>query len=37
MVDYVKSFDSNKTMCFKVIDNKLLKTYNKIGKELTVQ
>ena len=34
MVGYVNCFDSNKTMSFKVIDNKLLKTYTKIGKEL---
>ena len=30
MIDYVKHFDSNKTMSFKVNDNKLLKKYNKI-------
>ena len=30
MIGYVKCFDSNKTMSFKVIDNKLLKNYNKI-------
>ena len=30
MIGYVKHFDSNKTMSFKVIDNKLLKKYNKI-------
>ena len=30
MIGYVKHFDSNKTMYFKVIDNKLLKKYNKI-------
>ena len=30
MIGYVKQFDSNKTMSFKVIDNKLLKKYNKI-------
>ena len=32
MIGYVKHFDSNKTMSFKVIDNKLLKeyTYNLI-------
>ena len=30
MIDYVKHFDSNKTMSFKVGDNKLLKKYNKI-------
>ena len=30
MVGYVKHFDSNKTMSFKVGDNKLLKKYTKI-------
>ena len=30
MVGYVKCFDSNKTMSFKVTDNKLLKTCTKI-------
>ena len=30
MIGYVKHFDSNKTMSFKVGDNKLLKNYNKI-------
>ena len=30
MFDYVKHFDSNKTMSFKVSDNKLLKKCNKI-------
>ena len=30
MVGYGKFFDSNKTMSFKVIDNKLLKKYTKI-------
>ena len=29
MIGYVKHFDSNKTMFFKVNDNKLLKKYNK--------
>ena len=29
MIGYVKHFDSNKTMFFKVSDNKLLKKYNK--------
>ena len=29
MIGYVKHFDSNKTMSFKVGDNKLLKNYNK--------
>ena len=30
MIGYVKHLDSNKTMSFKVIDNKLLKKYTKI-------
>ena len=30
MIGYVKNFDTNKTMSFKVGDNKLLKKYNKI-------
>ena len=30
MIGYVKNFDSNKTMSFKVDDNKLLKKYNRI-------
>ena len=30
MIGYVKNIDSNKTISFKVDDNKLLKTYNKI-------
>ena len=30
MIGYVKHFDSNKTMSFKVSDNKLLKKYTKI-------
>ena len=30
MIGYVKHFDSNKKMSFKVSDNKLLKKYNKI-------
>ena len=30
IISYVKYFDSNKTMSFKVIANKLLKKYNKI-------
>ena len=32
MVRYVKNFDCNKTMSFKVDDNKLLKKYNRIWK-----
>ena len=34
MIGYVKSFDSNKTMSFKVGDNKLLKSITKYGKTL---
>ena len=30
MIGYVKNFDSNKKISFKVDDNKLLKKYNKI-------
>ena len=30
MIGYVKYFDSNKTMSFKVNDNRLLKKYTKI-------
>ena len=30
MIGYVKCFDSNKTMSFKVNGNRLLKKYNKI-------
>ena len=30
MIGYVKNFNSNKTMPFKVEDNKLLKKYSKI-------
>ena len=30
MISYVKCFDSNKTISFKVSDNKLLKKYTKI-------
>ena len=35
MICYVKHFDSNKTMYFKVIDNKLLKKYNKIWERVS--
>ena len=35
MIGYVKSFESNKTMSFKVIDNKLLKNYNKIWDKIS--
>ena len=36
MVGYVKHFDSNKTVPFKVYDNKLLKSTTKYGKKLTI-
>ena len=36
MIGYVKHFDSNKTMSFKVIDNELLKSILKYGKKLEV-
>ena len=35
MIGYVKCFDSNKTMSFKVTDNKLLKKYNKIWERVS--
>ena len=35
MIGYVKIFDSNKTMSFKVDDNKLLKKYNRIREIIT--
>ena len=35
MIGYVKHFHSNKTMSFKVSDNKLLKKYNKIWKKIS--
>ena len=34
MIGYVKHFDSNKTMSFKVSDNKLLKKCNKIWEKI---
>ena len=36
MIGYVKHFDSNKTMSFKVIDNKLLKSILEYWKGLAV-
>ena len=33
MIGYVKCFDSNKTMSFKVTDEKLLKKYTKISEK----
>ena len=35
MIGYFKHFDSNKTMSFKVGDNKLLKKYNKIWEKIS--
>ena len=35
MIGYVKHFDSNKTMSFKVIDNKLLKKYTEIWERVS--
>ena len=34
MISYVKYFTDNKTMSFKVIDNKLLKNTLKYGKKI---
>ena len=36
MTCYVKHFDSNKTMSFKVSDNELLREYNKIWEKLAI-
>ena len=35
MAGYVKCFDSNKTISFKVADNKLIKKYNKIWERVS--
>ena len=35
MIGYVKCFDSNKIMSFKVIDKKLLKKYTKIWEKVS--
>ena len=35
MIGYVKRFDSNKTMSFKVSDERLLKNYNKIWEKVS--
>ena len=35
MIGYVKCFDSNKTMSFKVTDKKLLKNYTKIWEKVS--
>ena len=34
MIGFVKHFDGNKTMSFKVSDNKLLKKYKKIWEKV---
>ena len=34
MIGYVKHFDSNKTMSFKVIDDKILKKYKRIWEKV---
>ena len=34
MIGYVKCFQSNKTMSFKISDNKLMKKYTKIWEKL---
>ena len=36
MIGFVKHFDSNKTMSFKVNDNKLLKSTTKYGEKLVI-
>ena len=36
MIFYVKCFDSNKTMSFKVNDNRLLKKYTKIWEKVSI-
>ena len=35
MIGYVKCFDSNKAMSFRVNDDKLLKKYNKIWEKIS--
>ena len=36
MIGYVKHFDSNKTMSFKVNDNRPLKNYTKISEKVSI-
>ena len=36
MIGYVKCFESNKAMSFKVTDNKLLKKYSKIWERVSI-
>ena len=35
MIGYVKHFDSNRTMSFRVINNKLLQKYNQIWEKIS--
>ena len=35
MIGYVKNFDGNEAMSFKVVDNKLLRKYNKIWEKIS--
>ena len=35
MIGYVRNFDNNKAISFKVGDNKLLKKYNKIWEKIS--
>ena len=36
VIGYVKCFESNKTMSFKISENKLLKKYTNIWKKLKI-
>ena len=36
VIGYVKCFESNKTMSFKISENKLLKKYTHIWKKLKI-
>ena len=36
MIGYVKHFDSNKKMLFKVNDNRLLKKYTRIWEKVSI-
>ena len=36
MIGYVRHFESNKTMSFKVNDNRLVKNYTKIWEEVSI-
>ena len=35
MIGYIKHFDSNKTISFKAIDNKLLQKYTKLWERVS--